>query len=98
MGNFSVLPAELHQAAETVRELADDGPRQPAFKYGLDVSQVGHDGLANALYELQCGAKSVAGLMWADISDAAGQLRDSARVYEESDAAVHQAMTALQRH
>ncbi|MGW1679526.1 type VII secretion target [Saccharopolyspora sp. NPDC002376] len=82
---FSVEPAELRDAAQTVQEAIGEFSAQSALKYWLNPGEVGNGQLAKELSEFQRNSSGVVDLLRDDALEMAERLADAAAGYERTD-------------
>jgi hypothetical protein len=82
---FSVAPDELMDAADAMNGLGERLAASPTIGYQINPGQVGHDGLAVALAELQDASRRGVEILATTAESTARRLSETAEAYRHLD-------------
>lgn len=85
MDGFSVDPAELDRASESLRTRADEFTNHPATRWFLAENQIGSGDLAEALTKFHGNSRQLLTTLERDFAETAARARATAEMYRESD-------------
>lgn len=85
MNGFSVVPPELTDAAQRLREQAGELTDGPVSAYGVNPAQMGNERMALVIDELQDASRYAIALLSETANRAADRLCDTADAYVALD-------------